>query len=317
MKPSTEWSELVLPDEDERFARYGAQFAEMQRKKSERYGNGRALHRKQLLAMRGRLEVLGELPEHARQGLFARPGSFDVLVRFSNGGADRAADRRPDVRGMAIKVLGLDAAPSALGGSTTEQDLLLINHSKFSFATSDEFVGLVVAAAPGPGSLLRYMIRRYGFFRGLGKVRELFRGLGQPFPGFAASPLFSAAPIACGPYAVKVRALPVGGPAPAKDNKDWAADLRARDEMTWELQLQFFTDSATTPIEDASVEWPTPFVTVARLTIAKQSEDLEASTELLKFDPWNALAEHRPLGDVMRARKVVYFESQKVRGASA
>ena len=29
-----------------------------------------------------------------------------------------------------------------------------------------------------------------------------------------------------------------------------------------------------------------------------------------------ALAEHRPLGDVQRARKVVYFESQKGRGAA-
>jgi hypothetical protein len=34
------------------------------------------------------------------------------------------------------------------------------------------------------------------------------------------------------------------------------------------------------------------------------------------FDPWQALAAHRPLGEVMRARKVVYFESEKARGAS-
>jgi hypothetical protein len=29
--------------------------------------------------------------------------------------------------------------------------------------------------------------------------------------------------------------------------------------------------------------------------------------------PWRALDQHRPLGDVMRARKVVYYESQKGR----
>jgi hypothetical protein len=33
------------------------------------------------------------------------------------------------------------------------------------------------------------------------------------------------------------------------------------------------------------------------------------------FDPWGALMEHRPLGDVMRARKVVYYASEKERGA--
>ena len=40
-----------------------------------------------------------------------------------------------------------------------------------------------------------------------------------------------------------------------------------------------------------------------------------AEVEAAVFDPWQALAAHRPLGDVMRARKVVYFESQKGRGA--
>mgnify|MGYP002755894772 CR=1 FL=1 len=34
------------------------------------------------------------------------------------------------------------------------------------------------------------------------------------------------------------------------------------------------------------------------------------------FDPWQALAAHRPLGDVMRARKAVYFVSQQGRGAA-
>ena len=33
------------------------------------------------------------------------------------------------------------------------------------------------------------------------------------------------------------------------------------------------------------------------------------------IDPWQALAEHRPLGDVQRARKVVYYASQRGRGA--
>lgn len=320
-EPSTTWREIVAPDEEQRFAGYATQFAEMQRKKSERWGTGRALHRKQLLAMNARLEVLGDLPAHARHGLFAKPGAFDVLVRFSNGGVDRLADHKPDIRGMALKVKGLPESPSALGGKTTEQDFLLINHSRFSFPKSDEFVGLVMAAAPGPGSLIRYMFRRYGFIGGLGRLREFGRVFGQKFAGFAAAPLFTAAPIACGPYAAKVRLMPTGSPEPATNHKDWAAELLgrlARGDLSWELQLQFFVDEATTPIEDASVEWTSPFVTVARLTMTKpaEGEELTASTEAAKFDPWNALAEHRPLGDVMRARKVVYFESQKGRGAS-
>ena len=89
-----------------------------------------------------------------------------------------------------------------------------------------------------------------------------------------------------------------------------------------DLQLQFFTDEKHTPIEDASVDWKekqAPYVTVGRLSIPAQSgEELEAIQETIEnaiFDPWQALFEHRPLGDVMRARKHVYLASQKGRGA--
>ena len=43
----------------------------------------------------------------------------------------------------------------------------------------------------------------------------------------------------------------------------------------------------------------------------KLAQDIEATV----IDPWQALAAHRPLGDVQRARKVVYFASQQGRGA--
>jgi hypothetical protein len=88
--------------------------------------------------------------------------------------------------------------------------------------------------------------------------------------------------------------------------------------------LQFFVDEASTPIEDASVDWQdsiAPYVTVARLGIPQQefaddaARQFDAQVEAAAFDPWSALMDHRPLGDVMRARKVVYFASQKTRGA--
>ena len=76
-----------------------------------------------------------------------------------------------------------------------------------------------------------------------------------------------------------------------------------------------------TPIEDASVDWPSPYATVATLTLPQQDTASADGQALLKqvdesvFDPWQALAAHRPLGDVQRARKVVYFVSQKGRSA--
>ena len=92
--------------------------------------------------------------------------------------------------------------------------------------------------------------------------------------------------------------------------------------LAYTLQLQFFVSEAHTPIEDGSVNWEesvAPYTTVGRLTIPRLAEwaternEIQQRTEQGTFDPWCALAEHRPLGDIMRARKVVYYESQKNR----
>ncbi len=87
--------------------------------------------------------------------------------------------------------------------------------------------------------------------------------------------------------------------------------------LAFDFQLQFFTDEATTPIENASVDWPAPYVTVGRLHVPQQepSAALQDKVEAAVFDPWSALLDHRPLGDAMRARKVVYYASEKARGA--
>jgi catalase len=91
------------------------------------------------------------------------------------------------------------------------------------------------------------------------------------------------------------------------------------------MRVQFYVDEATTPIEDASVEWKekdAPFVTVARLTLPKQDIDgaggrrIADFIEGLSFDPWHALEAHRPLGNVMRARGHAYRLSTNERGAA-
>ncbi|HVZ46248.1 MAG TPA: catalase [Ramlibacter sp.] len=324
--PSTEWKEHVRPDEEERFARYARTFAEIQRRRSERHGTGRALHRKQLAAAHGTLEVLDSLPGFARHGLFEQARDYEVWVRLSNGGLDRAPDKVPDVRGFSMRVFGV-RGPSALGaGPATSQDFTFINLETFSFPTSAEFVDFAVAGSRGRGEMVKHVFRRYGALGGAKVLGKLLRTMARPFSGFATEALFSAVPIACGPYAVRVRLVPGmsnGKPDP-KARDDWAADFTARlrrAPLHWDMQLQYFVDERLTPIEDASVNWPTPYATVARLMLPPQDLASDEAVRLAQrveagvFDPWQALAQHRPLGDVQRARKVVYFASQQGRGA--
>ena len=73
------------------------------------------------------------------------------------------------------------------------------------------------------------------------------------------------------------------------------------------------------PIEDATAEWDpeeSPFVSVARLRIPKQdfdTVDRMAWCEAVAFDPWCCLAEHRPLGNMNRARRRIYPELARFR----
>lgn len=324
--PSTHWAERIAPDESDRYADYARRFAEIQASRSRRHGPGRTLHRKQLAAAQGTLEVLDSVPAYAQHGLFGVPHDYEVLVRLSNGGLGHAPDKVPDVRGFAIRVLGV-RGESALGnGPATSQDFTLINQEAFAFAGSAEFVDFVVAGSRGNGELVKYIFRRYGPIGGARMLAKVLRLAGKPFSGFATEPLYSAAPMACGPYAVRLRLLPSrsnGRPDP-RARTDWAADFAARlahGPLHWDLQLQYFASEDITPIEDASVLWPTPYATVARLMLPQQdlaspeARALARQVEADMFDPWHALAEHRPLGDVQRARKVVYFASQQGRGA--
>ena len=325
--PSTDWQERVAPDEAQRYAGYAETFARIQARKSERYGVGRTLHRKQLTAAQGTLEVLDGLPGFARYGLFDGPRDYEVLVRLSNGSLNRAADHVPDIRGFAIRVFGVMGASALGNGPATTQDFTLINQEVFAFSGSDEFVGFVAAASEGNGALFRYLFKRYGLLGAPRQIARVIKVAGKAFSGFDTETLFSTMPMANGPYAVRVRLVPspANGAAEPNASEDWAVDFAnrlRRGPLHWDMQLQFYTNELLTPIEDASVNWTTPYTTVARLMLPQQDVDsiegraLSEKAEAGVFDPWQALAQHRPLGDVQRARKVVYFQSQKGRGAA-
>lgn len=325
--PSTNWKEVVAPDEAARHAAAAQGVAEMQRRKNARFGSGRALHRKGLLVTTGELEIVPDLPPHARQGLFALTGRYPLWLRLSNGSVDVQSDRVPDIRGFAFRVLGLPEQPAALGGRTTHQDFSLINQLAFAFPTSEHFFGLVLAAGQGPLALLKWLFATFGLTGGLRRIKDMKSSFGKPFRGFAAESFTSVLPLAFGTHAVRWRVRPVNGQpmaVSAGQAVDWAADFTRQlqqQALRYELQAQFFEDEARTPIEKADQEWlerDAPWLTLAQLTLNPPPADARAlkQAEAGVYDPWQGLAAHRPLGEVMRARKVVYFASQQGRGAA-
>jgi hypothetical protein len=310
--PSTEWREIIAPDEKARFARQGELMASAHALKNQKYGKGRFLHRKEILGAGGTFEVYAGLPDHAAHGIFRLPATFPAIARFSNGSVNIQANAELDIRGFAVRICDV-SGPAALGGNADHQDFLLINHDVFGARDSDEFVGVAAHVARGRLSLIWHLLWSSGPIAALAKLKALATKVAKPFRGFAAERFNTAVPLKNGPFAVKVILTPVD-PSEA-GGVDFAADISRRVEygpLAYEMSLQFFTDEATTPIEDNQMTWPleqTPVVPVGRLTLDR----IGVAVEQLSFDPWGGLEDHRPLGEVMRARKSAYHLSTKAR----
>ena len=318
MDASKDWKETIPPDEAERFERHAQTLARLQKGRDPK---SRALHAKQRAGVRAELEVL-EVPEHLRVAIFSTPKKYEAYVRLSNGNAVRAADHKPDLRGLAIKVLGVPGKKLIPGmEDETTQDFLFINAAAFPFRSVEEFVFFIEAASSE--ALLPFrLFRRFGF--GTFAFLKRLRALLKPIPSFATETYFSVASIRFGDYAARLSLVPAQRANGAPPSKDLRAEMEQRlrnGAVSWELRAQLFVSEDKTPIEDTSVTWSeedSPPIAIARLTIPKQEPDGKTFdlVESLSFDPWHAAVELRPLGAAMRARNPAYRESQKVRGAA-
>jgi hypothetical protein len=310
--PSTEWREEVAADEAARFERHAETLRGYQRYNSRR-GTGRALHRKAHGGARAELEVHDGIEPAAAAGLFARPGHYDAVVRFSNGLGLQQPDWMPDVRGLAVKVLGVPG-PKIFGDATT-QDFLLISTPALPFANVDGFVAFVNATENRVLTVPR-LVAAFGPAR-TAKLLRFLAGL-RPPASLATIAYYSGVPIAFGDYAGKLGLFPEqhgggGGRGGGRLREELARRLRAG-PIRFTLKAQLYRDPASTPIENAAVVWDAPFVDLATLTIPAQepTDDVEQ----LSFDPWHALPAHRPLGNLMRARSNAYRISTRERGAA-
>jgi len=333
MAPSTDWKERIAPDENAQLEKLAEGLRDLQHKRAKGKPALRGLHAKGQAGVEAELTVLPDLPEHARVGLFKTPGTFRAFVRFSNGAGQKQPDPKGDVRGIAIKVMGVDGKKIIPGLENAKtQDFLLIQSPATPFSNAHQFVSFVMATA-NPLLLLPRMIGLFGLSRAFQLIGKLVKSLAVPVTSVATSRYWSALPIKFGPYAVKYGLQPHAQPAPGAQkgtspgylSDELAARLK-QGPVVYDFRVQFFVDEARTPIEDASHEWAesdAPFVTLGRLTLVQQDlsspagQKLAALVERLSFDPWHATEDFRPLGNMMRARSAAYRLSTQERGAAA
>ncbi|MCH7894450.1 MAG: catalase family protein [Proteobacteria bacterium] len=268
----------------------------------------RDAHQKAHGLLKASFNVVPDLPEELRVGLFADPTrSYRAWIRFSN--ATVHDDEQPDARGMAIKLLGVPGE-KILEHENDEKthDFVLVSHNVFFGADVRKFA--LIANKKEKGELP-------GFLSENPRIAAIFAGTLRKFKNLLETDYHSATPYLFGEgRAVKYLLRRQNDNNELQANEaDLGSALKAdleRQDHVFDFMIQFQKDEHAMPIEDASVAWSedeSPFIKVAKIKIFTQDFDHEkrrALAETISYTPWHCLPEHRPLGGINRARKVIY-----------
>jgi hypothetical protein len=243
-------------------------------------------------------------------------------VRFSGPGPFAP----PDIEDLgqcsvAIKLMGVDG-PKFMDDERSTQDLILVSPASFVTPNIRENAKLqrwVRAKAP------------LGYFLNPISRHPLHAMMQLLYSPMHTSPLevqyYSNVPFLLGQgQAVQYSLKPTSSlqsRIPARPSENYLRDamVRTLDQGEWsfDFMVQVQTDSHRMPIEDATVKWPerlSPYVPVAKLRLPAQRFDSDAQlafADILRYNPWHSIAEHKPLGNSNRARRQMYWELAKLR----
>jgi hypothetical protein len=340
--------EQQRPDEQELINSIVESFRRINELAYKRYKHGvRDQHAKSHGVLRGELTVYTDLPPHLRQGLFATPATYPVIARISTAGGEIRSDQVHLLRGMAIKVLGVNGPKVLPDDDGVAQDFLLVNEPTITFGDVHAYrkampLAAMLAKAPDvavkvAGTLARVVT---GVLRTVHipppQPVELFAVpnnhiLGQTFHSMGALRYGEyIAKLSAAPLSESVRAFvdrPIDGALGDDALRKLVVDFFASNSAEYELRAQLCKDLTVMPVEDASKRWPdtgsahqpiaSPHQPIAKIIFPAQNAYSPArrayADDALSFNPWHALADHRPLGSINRVRIKVYEASTAFR----
>lgn len=286
--------------------------------------------------LRAELRVLSDIPADLRVDLFQPGTRHAAIARFSNAPSTAGADQPFDPRGLAFRVKTGRTEPLLSGVTADARDFLLIN-APTTPPDPVRFVDVALAVdTPDPVAALKALAPKYGveeikaILTGLARKKALqdqLRAEGKKTGmSFTEETWSNGAAIRWGPsLAVKLALVPAAVPPGTAADGPRREDMRQRllqGDFVLDLCVQRFKNEQETPIENGGVAWSTPLEKVAQLVILRQDMEGEQARALAQeiertsLNPWNTVETFRPLGAIMRARRVVYRASAQGRGAS-
>src|ERR1700722_6982496 len=276
----------------------------------------RTLHAKIVLGViDARLVIDRDLPDRFNVGHFLAGETLPTTVRFSNASGAPQADCTPDMRGIALRV----STPSG-----SFHDLLMTSFPVSHARNARQFVEFARIAAGDKAQMRQALVDAFGddeTERMLANVQKAIR----PCASLTLERYWSRGSIlwgAAGPVRFNLRPWEVkpfdageSDSSAAGLTKDFVVRLQNAD-VSYRMALQEFVSEESTPIEDGATEWTeqvSPSVDIGTLIIARRhcgvGAEASSTVDALAFNPWNSPAAFRPLGNLNRARKVVYSAS--------
>ncbi len=299
----------------------------------------RPVHAKSHGVLVGTLDVHPNLAEPLAQGLFATPGSYPVILRFSTNPGDLLADSVSSPRGLAIKILNVPGEMVASHLGNTTQDFVCVDAKAFGapdpagFLQQVKLLDKTLELSETVKQAVSTVVRgTNAVFSAVGIHSGALDALGHAYTHILGETFSTVAPLRYGDYVAKLAIAPSSGNLKELAGKHIHAgegfnalenlvkSFFASNTAVWDIQAQLALESEAFPIEDASKQWPedkSAYQTIATLTVRPQESYSDARQifvdEQLSFSPWHALASHQPLGGIMRSRLKIYEEAQKFR----
>lgn len=292
----------------------------LQKKMAEDYPAGqtrRDAHPKTLASLRADFIVEPNLPAELKAGIFALPQTYPAWIRISSSSGKIQSDKVKDLRGFAIKIMGVKGERFLTQNEEEEsQDFILLSYPTMPLGTVELFHDAVYYSIEWSPLIFASRLVLTGNFHIINELLKTRQNQTSPLD----IRYWSTTPYLYGPdHCVKYSIVPTSEfksllPDELTDNyltENMEKHLAAH-EASFDFLIQVQKDPGRMPVEDAGVEWSeqeSPFIKVATIRIPSQAfrtAEREQLAEDLSFSPAHSLIEHRPIGGINRARVEIY-----------
>jgi len=320
--------EVEQPGEKEKIKEVSDQFNRFQMMNfNEHMHCLRGTHLKTQGCVVGTFVVHDGLPEYLAQGMFAKPGTYDCIMRYSSLTPKLLPDNVPAPRGIGIKIFGIKGE-KIWGEDKNTQDWTLNNYPILELRDPNTTYDIADSLERNWNDLPTFADEQSK------RVDADVATYGSQLPRqqMVAMPQYSQSAYRHGDYVAKYGVFPTGEHQKNLDKynikeddpinilSQFTREFHMKHKVTYSFCAQMLQDLKEQPVDDIGVEWDPkkyPFEQVGTLEFDPQDSWIPEFRvwwdDRITCNTWHGLKDHRPLGSTNRMRRVVYAESRKLR----